>query len=187
MKCAVRLLQPGQLTHSQFRWRMATMVSKLYRPLARHKGLFETLVGDELIILDTARNRVMALSPALTRLFQLCSGKETVAEISDVLAAELAVDSDPSLIWAGLRRLEKAALLEGGDPPFPSDLDLRSRREVLKAIGLGAGALAFVLLPTPANAASCLPNGGVCISNAQCCSGRCCNSNSRCGTGGPGC
>jgi hypothetical protein len=56
-----------------------------------------------------------------------------------------------------------------------------SRREAIRSIGI-AGAIALPLVtslvaPTPARAASCLANGKPCVSNVQCCSGKC-------GTGG---
>ena len=162
------------------------MLRENYCPRARRKGLLHTEVGDELVVLDTERNRGMALSPELARLFRLCDGKRTVARISDAMTLDLGSDADPTAVWSGLRRLQKARLLEG-DLSFAKVADVRSRRQALKAIGLGAGALAVVMLPTPADAASCIPNATGCITDAQCCSGRCCNSNQRCGTRGPGC
>lgn len=167
---------------------MHTMFRENYRPVARRKGLLQTQVGDELVVLDTERNRGMSLSPQITRLFQLCDGQRTVARISDAMTSELGDVADSAAVWAGLSRLAKAKLLEESDMPFDKVAGHNhSRRHALKAIGLGAGALAVVMLPTPADAASCQANSTVCTTDAQCCSGRCCHSNSRCGTGGPGC
>lgn len=157
-----------------------------YCPRARRQGLLQTEVGDELVVLDTERNRGMALTAELAQLLRLCDGKRTVARIADAMASKLGSDADSFAVWSGLHRLQKARLLEG-DLPFPQIADIRDRRQALKAIGLGAGALAIVMLPTPADAASCMPNASGCLTDAQCCSGRCCNSNQRCGTRGPGC
>jgi hypothetical protein len=166
---------------------MQGMLPENYRPRARRKGLLQSQLGDELVILDTERNRGMALNPTLARLFHLCDGSRTVARISDALTQQLGRETDSAAVWSGLHRLEKARLLEGDRKLLLKRRSIRSRRQALKAIGLGAGALAVVMLPTPADAATCMPNTSLCTSDAQCCSGRCCHSNNHCGTQGPGC
>ena len=51
------------------------------------------------------------------------------------------------------------------------------RREVLQRIGMGAAALVplvtTILVPTPAQASTCLAGGSACTSSSQCCSGLC--------------
>jgi hypothetical protein len=52
-----------------------------------------------------------------------------------------------------------------------------SRREVVRALALTAAVavpvVASIVAPTPAQAASCFPNGSGCETSAECCSGFC--------------
>jgi hypothetical protein len=139
-----------------------------YKPLARQKGMLATEVRGELVVVDTERHRASALNPSLALLFRSCNGKRTVAELSAMFSKQRGLPEDESAVWLALRRLEKARLIEQ-KVPLPTNLHFRSRRRALQLMGLGAGALATILMPTPAQAASCEACGHTCTGNGRPC------------------
>lgn len=116
-----------------------------HKPRKRSEVLCQS-VEEELVIYDLASARAHSLEPSLAAIWNLCDGQRTVEEI----ALELETSGD--VIALGLRRLERADLLE--TPKISWTLSC-SRRDLLKASSrLGGLALASALLPTPAAAAS---------------------------------
>jgi hypothetical protein len=82
-------------------------------------------------------------------------------------------------VWLALEQLGGDGLLEARvrRPPALAGL---SRRELIRRVGLAAVALpavASIVAPTPADAASCLPQGAACNETAQCCGGLVCAGN----------
>jgi hypothetical protein len=154
---------------------MHRMPAEAYRPSARQQGLLKTKVAGDMVVVDIARNRAMTLNPALALLWQLSNGKRTVSELAAVMGAQVGEQADASSVWFGLRKLERAHLLQES-VPIPKRLEIGSRRHALKLLGLGAGALAVMTLPTPASAASCT-FGNTCSTDADCAN---CGVNTKC-------
>jgi Coenzyme PQQ synthesis protein D (PqqD) len=149
-------------------------------PLARLDCLTRDF-GDELLVYDRERNVGHCLNPTAAAAWKLCDGKKNISELATMLTRQLSAPVDEPVVLLALEELSKAHLLIEAEKP----LRRTSRREAIRAIGI-AGAVALPLVtslvaPTPARAASCLPNGRPCVSNAQCCSGRCGVTSGHCG------
>ncbi len=137
--------------------------------------------GDELLVYDQQRNVGHCLNPTAAAAWKLCDGKKSTSEVAEILTQQLSTPVSESVVHLALDELSKAGLLVD-----PENLVRRtSRRDAIRALGI-AGAIAWPLVtslvaPTPARAASCLPNGKPCVSGAQCCSGKCGVTSGRCG------
>jgi len=149
----------------------------------QRKDAIVTQVDQEFLVLDTETNKAHCLNETASRVWALCDGESSVAEIVRALSDGPGTLVDEKIVWMALGQLRKARLLSR-DPSFPDERGLISRREAVRKIGVAA-ALALpvvtsISVPTPAQAASCLPSGSLCISNSQCCSGDCLGVPSRC-------
>jgi hypothetical protein len=74
-----------------------------------------------------------------------------------------------------LHSLNKSKLLVE-EIALPPDMRTgKTRRQIAGQLGLGAAvaAVSSIVAPMPAQAASCLANGSVCLTNSQCCSAFC--------------
>ena len=130
--------------------------------------------GDELLIYDMRTHRAHCLNKTAASVWQTCDGKATISEIVERLAP--LAGTNESLVYLALGRLERAGLLERSEAAFQDRL-ARTRREALRKLGMAATlalpVVTSMLVPEPANAASCFPLLHACSNNAQCCSGHC--------------
>ncbi len=118
----------------------------------------ETL-NDELCIYDWQSKQVHALNPTAAKVWQLCDGQTSPAQMATLLSTQLGVKLDPiqtnALVWKSLKELEKAHLLEG-EVAQPAGQTLLSRRQMLK-MGLAVALLpviSSILAPTAVEAQS---------------------------------
>src|SRR5271156_2165893 len=135
-------------------------------PKAKTERLIVKVIDDETLVYD--HGRASCLNEFAARVWRECDGEKSVAEIADELG------EDERAVWLALHQLTKAQLLTEA-VAFPPDVaTARNRREIAGRLGLGAAALvASIVVPMPAQAQSCLPNGegSLCIMDSQCCSG----------------
>jgi Coenzyme PQQ synthesis protein D (PqqD)/UPF0506 len=130
-------------------------------------------VFGELLVYDLERNIVRRLNRAAAAIWKQCDGQKNVAEIARAVGPEFEGRVDENVVLLALRRFGRTHLLAG---PAPQEKRARkaSRREWIKGIGIAAVPLVTsMVVPTAAQAASCLPLGSLCSSNSQCCSGKC--------------
>ncbi len=146
---------------------------------------------NEVLIYDLTINKAYCLNQTAGLVYQLCDGKRTVAEISDLMSKELKTKVSEDLVWFAIDGLKKDNLLENADE-LSNHFDGLTRREVVKRVGLASmialPVISAFVAPTAANAASgCVNPGGfapgtpvtatgtavTCSQNlaAQCCSG----------------
>jgi len=133
--------------------------------------------GDELLVYDQQRSVGHCLNPTAAAAWRLSDGRKNPSELARMMTQQLSAPVNESVVLLAIEELSQARLLVESEKPARRT----SRREAIRAIGI-AGAIALPLVtslvaPTPARAASCRANGQPCLSNAQCCSGKC-------GTGG---
>lgn len=169
---------------------MGTKTTRM--PKARTKDLEIQEVADELLIYDLENDRVHRLNPAAALVWLRCDGKKTLERTVELLARRFDLPPDPAVVRFTLRRLRAKRLLR--TPPTRSRRGPdRSRRELMKRLGLAATALvpaiSTLVAPTPAYAQSCLPQtacvagvndcapcqnpGGNCNPVWRCCRGAC--------------
>ena len=147
------------------------------KPVAKKQGLICTKLLGETIVFDRGRNRAHCLNPTVSLVWQHCDGRNTVSDIAAALRKKSGQAADEQSVWLALRKLNRAGLLQG-KLKFP-ELDLRSRRHLLRTLGLigGVAAVATVVAPTPLAAMSCtvppFDSGCPCARQTDCKSGKC--------------
>src|SRR5688572_26967040 len=114
------------------------------RPRARSTDLVVEPLLDEILVYDRAQGRAPCLNPTAARLWQLCDGTRTVAELEAALAA--GDGSAPGVAQEGVARfflaqLAKERLLEDA---VDSDVPSPSRRDLLRRLGVAAAALPVI-------------------------------------------
>jgi hypothetical protein len=146
------------------------------RPRARTDEIVVEELGDETLVYDKRRHRAHCLNRTAAAVWRACDGRRAPDELAVQVARELGAPVDESLIALALTQLAQAQLLI--DAPAAATRT-PSRRQAMRALVL-APAVLSILVPRAAQAASCLRNGSLCLTNAQCCSGRCGGRPGRC-------
>jgi hypothetical protein len=136
----------------------------------------------DLLIYDPERNVGHCLNSTAAAAWKLCDGSNSPSEIARTLARQLSAPIDKSVVLLALDQLAEAHLFVE-----PVVLAKRlSRRVAVRRIGIAATialpVVTSILAPTPANAASCFPDGHPCLSAAQCCSHLCGLFSQTCGS-----
>ena len=149
----------------------------------QHKDAIVRQLSEEFLVYDEETSQAHCLNRTATDVWKLCDGKITVAEIIQKLEEKSKSSVHESLVWMALCQLQKSGLLVGGIL-LSKEENFLSRRALLKKMGVAA-ALALpvvtsILVPTAAQAASCLHSGRPCMSPFQCCSMICHPVNHQC-------
>jgi hypothetical protein len=142
-------------------------------PRKRDEGLLVKPIADETVVYDIERLRAHSLEPLAARIWAACDGDRGVEEIADRVSAELGQDVPADVVLLTLRRLERADLMATRQPRMPS-LSCSRRALMTRVAALGGLAVFSTVLPTPAQAATLLPDGSVCTLSSECASGCCC-------------
>lgn len=142
---------------------------------SRHSDGIVRQAGDEFLIYDRKTNKAHCLNQTAARVWMLCDGTRSFREIIESLNRELDTTIDETIVWMALKQLDRARLLDERIAFPPAQYSL-SRREVLRRIGGASSvaillpAVASILVPTPAEAASCIPCLNLCLlSGRPCC------------------
>jgi hypothetical protein len=146
------------------------------RPKARAEGVVVRELPDEVLVYDLDTHKAVCLNSTAAAVWRLCDGRRSAEEIRSALERKAGGGVPVELVWLALEQLGKDKLLDAR-VPRPEALAGITRRELIRRIGLAAAvalpAVASVVAPTPAQAASCLPTGSACSDGAQCCSSVC--------------
>ena len=124
------------------------------RPLARRDGLVVRDLPDETIVYDRERHQAHCLNRTAALVFRHADGTRTAGEIASLLGDGEPREGEATVAMA-LELLSQACLLdERAAAPGAS------RRDAIRRVGIGAAlllpAVASVLAPTPAEAATCV-------------------------------
>jgi hypothetical protein len=139
----------------------------------QHRDAIVRELSEEFLVYDKETSQAHCLNRTAIDVWKLCDGKITVAEIIQKLEKKSKSPVDQRIVWMALRQLQKSELLLGRIL-WSKEKNILSRRALVKKMGVAA-ALALpvvtsILVPTAAQAVSCLHSGDPCTSNAQCCS-----------------
>ena len=151
-------------------------------PAARKGGLTITGLDDEILVYDPETMRASCLNSFAAEVLALCDGQRSAPEIARDLPFD---DVDERVVWLALADLEKAQLLQDRSS-FASNVHVpTNRRTFMKQLGLGSAVampiVAGIVLPTPAQAATCIPEGGMgCMTGGFCCPGLICVEDGEC-------
>jgi hypothetical protein len=149
-------------------------------PRARAEGVVVRELDEEVLVYDLGTHRAVCLNGAAAAVWRLCDGRRTPDDIRRALEQTNAGAVPEEFVWLALEQLGRDGLLDARAPARPPALAGLSRREMIRRVGLAAAvalpAVAAIVAPTPAQAASCLPTGAACSDGAQCCSTVCTNN-----------
>ena len=151
------------------------------RPLARADELVVRDMDSEVLIYDLAKDEAITLNAFAARVWRACDGTRDVADITAQLQDDMPGDYVPQdSVWRALDMLSRCDLLQDRVVPPVQ----HSRRDLVKALGMGAAAVpivAMIVVPTPAQAASCAcVSPGSCIVQTSCPSTVNCNGAGMC-------
>ena len=143
-------------------------------PRKRDQGMLVKPIGEETVVYDVERLRAHSLEPLAARIWAACDGDRSVEQITAHVATELGQSVPPEVVLLTLRRLERAELMETRQAR-PLSLSCSRRALVTRVAALGGLAVFSTVLPTPAQAATLLPDFSPCTASIQCASGCCCS------------
>lgn len=115
-----------------------------YSPKTRSTRLFVQELPNELVVYDVERNEVHCLNGTAARVWTLCDGNSTVAEIARQLGSDCAPEEAETLVWLALDQFAEKHLLEETSAPAlhrPADM---TRRQMVLQVGLIVGLLPMV-------------------------------------------
>jgi hypothetical protein len=159
-------------------------------PVARKEGMVIQEMPNEVLVYDLETNKAHCLNQTAATIWKSCDGKNTVTDISRLLAKTSGSAVEEDLIWLAIDQLNEKNLLETHIAP---KFNGQTRREVIKKVGLAA-VIALPLIsslaaPKAAHAGSLCNTGDPCTSNAQCVNNGSCTCkgiNANTGTGACG-
>lgn len=135
-------------------------------PPARTDQLVVEAMADETLVYDLRRHKAHYLNPTAALVWRCCHERRSVAETAALLVNELRIPEAETVVWMALDRLERASLLTDL-PSFPGPRSRYARRQVIRALGLGAAAT--LLLPLVDSIVSPVAaQAGSCLTSAQC-------------------
>jgi hypothetical protein len=154
-------------------------------PPARSEGLLIRSLRGEILVYDVQTQATHCLDPAAAQVWHACDGRATVEDLVDRLGPDMPGAINVAWVWQTLQELDSHRLFEA-PLPLPDDAAGLSRRKFLQTLGKTAVALPIIItyippkpspVPIPggrsAPFASCVPNGGPCNGNGNCCSHNC--------------
>ena len=152
-------------------------------PVGRSSNVIVQEINDEHLVYDLERDQAFCLNETSARIWKLCDGTRSIPDLTAALAFDLRKDVNEDVVRLGLHQLNRNKLLLSGCGDIKFGSEGRSRREVIREIGLSSMiALPIVyslVAPTAVHAQSCGQAGAICTTPSNCCLG------SNCG-GSPG-
>ena len=146
-------------------------------PQARRSGLIIQEVDGEILIYDQETNQAHCLNQTAAKVWNYCDGETSLADACSALSRDLETVVDEKLVWYAVDQFSKDNLLEKSIEPPAFIIAGMNRRQMVRTLGLAAviavPLVTSIVAPTPAQAATCIVTGQVCITSAQCCSGLC--------------
>lgn len=152
-------------------------------PIARKDGLVIQETTDEVLVYDLTSNKAHCLNQTAAFVWKSCDGNNSISDITNRFQKEIGSSVHEDLVWLAIDQLNDKNLLE---KDISADFAGRSRREVIKKIGLAAvialPIVASLTAPSSAMAASsCVCNSpGNCTAQTTCPSTVNCNAAALC-------
>lgn len=154
-------------------------------PLARQKDLVVQEMPDEVLVYDMNTNKAHCLNGSAAVIWKACNGKNSIADIVCHLESTGMGKVTEDFVWLAIDQLTENDLLDGNIAPRFAG---RSRRQVIKTIGLASVAAVPVIasLVAPQNvlavgSCSCVAPGD-CFVQTSCPSTTNCNGGGICST-----
>jgi hypothetical protein len=149
----------------------------------KRKNAIVRQLSDEFLVYDRASNQAHCLNQSAAEVWKLCDGKKNVAQIVRGMEKRSTLPVDEEVVWSALRQLQTSGLLLNVAPGLGQQKGLTRRALIRKwgsAAALTLPIVTSILVPTPAEAASCIPCGQACGGGMPCCPGCSCAVNLLC-------
>ena len=147
-------------------------------PRLRAHALVIHDLPDEVLVYDQERDQAHCLNHTAALVWRACDGKLSPQEIAGKLTAELGAPVSQDVVLLALAQLEKFRLLEPSkisSSPYAAI----SRRQMVRTLGVAAAValplITSIVVPIPAQAATCIAPGQNCSPTILCCSPLGCN------------
>ena len=154
-------------------------------PRLRADGLVIHELADEILVYDKVRDRAHCLNQTAALVWRAYDGQLTIEEIARKLTKQLGVAVPKDVVLLALSQLEEIHLLEQRET-VPTSFAGISRRQMARSLALTATValpvITSILVPRPAQAATCIAPGQPCSPVQLCCTS--CNPAA---PGGPKC
>jgi len=111
-----------------------------YKPIARTHDLVIQELKGEFLVYDLKINKAYCLNETSAHVFRVCSGENSVSEISRQLGKKLGQSVSEDVVWLAISQLGQDRLLEN-----PNKFEAVSRREIIKRAGF-TSALALPII-----------------------------------------
>ena len=150
-------------------------------PVARRRNLIVKELPDETLIYDLDSDEAHCLNQTAALVWKNCDGTRSARDLASLLSVQLGTRLSEEVVWVALDQLQQFQLLSQ-PVSRPTHLAGISRRQLIRTLGIAAAvsspAITTIIVPTPAQAASCgTPDnrdaGCPCSSSSQCASGCC--------------
>lgn len=141
-----------------------------YTPIARSDNMIVQPLNDEIVLYDTRTDQAHVLNRTAAAVWKRADGRRTVADLTLLVAHDLDVQPNTEMVWFALGQLSKAGLL-AQPAPLPRTAAL-TRREFIQKAALAAAVIPVVKTissPGAQQAASCVPDKGICSPTSECC------------------
>lgn len=149
-------------------------------PVARKEGLVIQETTDEVLVYDLTTNKAHCLNQTAAIIWKSCDGHNTITDISNLIGSEGGAPVHEDLIWLAIDQLNEKNLLE---KELASSFAGRSRREVLKKIGL-ATVVALPIVASLTAPTSALASTSCACSGVGDCLGQTCPNPGNCNPSG---
>ncbi len=133
-------------------------------PESRTDGILTQTLGEEILVYDLDRDKVLCLNETTAMVWRECDGTRSVPQISRALAAKVGTTVSEDVVWMAVRQLKTENLLAVNES-FETPFDSMTRREMVLRVGFvtvaALPAIFQVAAPTAAHAQSlvCGPLG----------------------------
>jgi hypothetical protein len=158
-------------------------------PQTRRGGLIVKELDSETLIYDQKRNKAHCLNNTAAKVWKYCDGETTIAEACSSLSRDCGTPIDEKLVWYAVDQFSQDHLLEEETDLSTLVIAGMSRRQMVRTLGLAAVValplVTSIVVPAPAQAATCKATGTACASGAECCSGVCSNGPASCSPAQP--
>lgn len=116
-------------------------------PVARKEGLVVQETAEEVLVYDLTSHKAHCLNRTAAIVWKSCDGTNSISDIGKLIEVEAGTAVQEDLIWLAIDQLNEKNLLEMNIAPKFAG---RSRRDVIKKIGLAT----VVALPVVASLAA---------------------------------
>src|SRR5262249_21898324 len=134
-------------------------------PCARKAGLVVQEMPEEVLVYDLDTNKAHCLNRSAAFVWRSCDGKTSISDIARLFETQTGDKVSDDFVWLAIDQLNENALLES---EVKSAFAGRSRREVIKKIGLASVvAIPIVASLVAPKSAMALASCG-CVSSPDC-------------------